>query len=55
MSVCKSCMLTGLLSAVTAAAVTAAFLSGSNLQAKHLRHNVNRTIKQLNRAIDGMM
>ena len=51
MSGCKTCMLTGIVAALAAAAVTAVFLSGSNAKCRHLRHSVNRTVKQLNRAM----
>ena len=52
MTECKACMLTGIFAALAAAAVTTVLLSGSNAKCRHLRHSVNRTVKQLNRAMD---
>lgn len=55
MSVCKSCMLTGMLAALAASAATAAILSGSCHNSRHLRGTVNHAVKHLTRALDDMM
>ena len=52
MSVCKSCMLTGIVSALAASAVTAAVLSGSCHNSRHMRHSVNHALKNLTHCAD---